>query len=75
VTRRSSSTSNLSPFNPFSATPLECPSVNTAGPAPPGTVCTVAGYNWFKGPNFGKATGPGSYQTPRVYAFSAGLRF
>ncbi|HKF45390.1 MAG TPA: TonB-dependent receptor [Thermoanaerobaculia bacterium] len=70
VTRRSSSTSNLSPFNPFTATPLECPSVNAAG-----TACTVTGYNWFKGPNFGNATGPTSYQTARTYAFSAGFRF
>ena len=70
VTRRSSATSNLSPFNPFTATPLECPSVNAAG-----TACTVTGYNWFKGPNFGKPTGPSSYQTARTYAFSAGFRF
>ncbi len=70
VTRRSSSSSKLSPFNPFTTTPVECSAPNAAR-----TECTVADANWFKGPNFGKPTGPTSYQTARTYALSAGFRF
>jgi len=36
---------------------------------------TITGANWLKGPNFGKPTGPSSYQTARTYSLSAGLRF
>ena len=62
-------------FNPFTATPIECPQGSTAAQ------CTALGANWRKGPNFGKALTDttfgtqGSYQLPRTYLFSAGVRF
>ncbi len=82
ITRRTGgASSNLVAFNPFTDTPVECTAPNAAG-----TACTVAGANWMKGPNFGKATGPASYQIagagsatgtygPRTYGFSFGFRF
>jgi len=33
------------------------------------------GVNWTHGPDFGKPTGPTSYQTPRTFRCSAGVRF
>ncbi len=65
----------LSPFNPFTTAPKECPQGNTAAQ------CTALGANWQKGPNFGKPlsdttfSSAGSYQLPRTYLFSAGVRF
>jgi hypothetical protein len=54
-------------FDPFSQEPKECPQ---------GTTCNQAdGYNWQKGPNFGKAVQPDNYQTPRTYLINIGLRF
>jgi hypothetical protein len=54
-------------FNPFIETPTECPQ---------GTTCSLAdGYNWQKGPNFGKAIQPTDYQTPRTFLVNLGLRF
>ena len=54
-------------FDPFTETPKECPQ---------GTTCNQAdGYNWQKGPNFGKAVQPTDYQTPRTYLVNVGLRF
>ena len=41
----------------------------------PFTTTPVEGVNWKKGPSFGQATSPGSYQSPRNYYFSVGLRF
>jgi hypothetical protein len=41
----------------------------------PYTTTPVEGVNWKKGPSFGQATSPGSYQAPRSYYFSVGLRF
>ena len=41
----------------------------------PFTTTPVEGVNWKKGPSFGQATSPASYQSPRNYYFSAGLRF
>jgi hypothetical protein len=41
----------------------------------PFTTTPVQGVNWVKGPNFGKSTTPGSYQTPRTFRFSVGFRF
>lgn len=60
----------LSAFNPFTTAPVECTQKNAAG-----TVCTQAGANWMKGPNFGKATAPAHYQTPRTFGVSLGVRF
>ena len=82
ITRRTGgASSNLVPFNPFTDKPIECTAPNAAGNA-----CTVAGANWMKGPNFGKAAGVAAYQIagagsatgtygPRTYGFSFGLRF
>jgi hypothetical protein len=41
----------------------------------PFTTKPVEGVNYRKGPSFGLATSPASYQSPRNYYFSAGLRF
>jgi len=41
----------------------------------PFTETPVEGVHWRKGPSFGQATGPSSYQDPREYRFSLGLRF
>lgn len=60
---------NFLPFNPFTDTPKECPQ-GTAG-----ATCKAMGANWQKGVNFGKASTATSYQTPRTYRFSVGLRF
>ena len=54
-------------FNPFKDTPKECPQ---------GATCTLAdAFNWQKGPSFGQAVSPGSYQSPREFNFSVGFRF
>jgi len=52
-------------FNPFTETPQECPQGQS----------NCAGYHWQKGPNFGKPTTAGSYQTPRTFLVSLGVRF
>jgi hypothetical protein len=41
----------------------------------PFTTVPVEGVNWQKGPAFGQPTGPGSYQSPREYYVSVGVRF
>ncbi len=69
-TRRSAgAASGLVAFNPFTDTPIECPQ------GAPASQCSSMGAHWQKGPDFGKPTGPGSYQEPRNYRFSVGLRF
>jgi hypothetical protein len=55
----------LTRFNPFTDTPKECPQNST----------TVGCGNWQKGPNFGLATTTGSYQAPRSFSVSLGVRF
>jgi outer membrane receptor protein involved in Fe transport len=55
----------LSTFNPFTSTPRECPQGQTN--------CT--GYNWQKGPNFGKPVAKEDYQQPRTFRLSVGVRF
>ena len=58
---------NLARFDPFNDTPKECPQ---------GTTCNLAdGYNWQKGPDFGKALQPTDYQTPRTFLLNVGVRF
>ena len=57
----------LALFNPFKDTPKECPQGTTCNPAD--------GYNWQKGPGFGKAVQPTDYQTPRRFLVNVGLRF
>jgi hypothetical protein len=68
-TRRTSTSRGLLPFNPFTATPIECPSTATAA------TCTAMAANYQKATTFGQPVGVGSYQTPRVYSVSAGVRF
>lgn len=41
----------------------------------PFTTAPAEGVHWKKGPAFGQATSPNSYQSPRNYYFSVGLRF
>ncbi len=41
----------------------------------PFTSKPVEGVNWQKGPEFGKASSPSSYQAPRDFNFSVGFRF
>ncbi|MBZ5590521.1 MAG: TonB-dependent receptor, partial [Acidobacteriia bacterium] len=58
---------NLAPFNPFTDKPKECPQRTT---------CNLAdGYNWQKGPDFGKAVQPTDYQAPRTFLLNVGVRF
>jgi outer membrane receptor protein involved in Fe transport len=68
-TRRTSSTRGLGPFNPFTETPVECPSDANAA------TCSSMGAHFQKATTFGQAVGVSSYQTPRTYSFTAGLRF
>lgn len=68
-TRRTSSTRGLSPFNPFTTTPIECPQ------GAPASTCSEMGAHWQKGPNFGEPIGVSSYQIPLTYTFTAGIRF
>jgi outer membrane receptor protein involved in Fe transport len=57
--------SYLARFNPFTATPTECPQGQT-------TTCSG---NWQKGPSFGQPTNANAYQTPRTITISLGVRF
>jgi outer membrane receptor protein involved in Fe transport len=66
---------NFAAFNPFTGTPIECPQYRADGTATPGADCKALGANFQKGVNFGKPTSAASYQTPRTYRFSAGIRF
>jgi hypothetical protein len=56
-------------FNPFTDTPIECPQGSSAA------TCRSLGAHWQKGPNFGKSTTEASFQDPRTFRFSVGLRF
>ena len=69
------------PFNPFTDNPTECPQGTAAA------ACVAQGFNWGKGPNFGKPRNPttsaganliapnGDFQLPRTYLLSLGARF
>jgi hypothetical protein len=69
----------LSPFNPFTTEPIECPQ------GAPASQCQAMGANWQLGPNFGTplaattgSTYPypnGDFQMPRTFVISAGIRF
>ncbi|HVT43595.1 MAG TPA: TonB-dependent receptor [Thermoanaerobaculia bacterium] len=70
LTRRNAgAASGLVAFNPFTTTPIECPQGAAAAQ------CTAMGAHWQKGTSFGGATDVNSYQLPRTYNFSAGIRF
>ncbi len=56
-------------FDPFNATPTECPQGTKAAD------CKAGKFNWQKGPNFGKAVSASSYQLPRTITLSFGVRF
>jgi hypothetical protein len=58
------SSGGMQSFNPFTTKPIEDP--DGTGPA--------VG-NWRKNPTFGHATTATSYQTPRTFRFSVGVRF
>jgi hypothetical protein len=65
----------LSPFNPFTTKPVECPQGDGV------SQCQAMGANWQLGPNFGQpqtattATTAGDFQAPRTFVISAGVRF
>ena len=61
----------LTRFNPFTETPVECQGGYNANRV---WVCQGSGH-WMKGPDFGKPTAVGSYQTPRTFTLSLGVRF
>ncbi len=68
--RTSRTDRNLAPFNPFTATPVECPrGVSTASVDCKG----VANFQFH--PQFGIPTNKNAYQLPRTFRFSAGIRF
>lgn len=56
-------------FNPFTDTPIECPQTGTAAD------CRALGANYKKGVNFGKPTATNSYQIPRQFYVTMGIRF
>jgi hypothetical protein len=41
----------------------------------PFTETPVEGVHWKKGPSYGQPTSPSSYQSPRDYNVSVGIRF
>jgi len=59
----------LKAFNPFTETPIECPQGS------PAATCQQMGAHWQKGENFGEPESESSYQTPRTFRVSVGLRF
>ena len=59
-------------FNTTIQGPRDLPSLAAFNPF---TTTPVEGVNWQKGPAFGQASGPGSYQSPREASFSVGFRF
>jgi len=61
--------SYLAWFDPFTATPKECPQGASS------STCSEMGANWQKGTSFGKGTSPTSYQIPRTFGLAFGVRF
>ena len=65
----------LTPFNPFTTTPIQCPTGDTAAQ------CTALGANYQVSPTFGQPLTPttastqGAYQLPRTITISLGVRF
>jgi outer membrane receptor for ferrienterochelin and colicin len=61
---------SLAAFNPFTnSSPVECPQGTALA------TCKTMGANYQKGSSFGTPTSQASYQTPRYFQFSVGLRF
>ncbi len=67
--RNNGAASGLIAFNPFTTTPVECPQ------GAPASQCTAMGAHWQKATTFGTPVGVSSYQVPREYRFSLGVRF
>jgi len=68
----SNSRSSLTKFNPYTTDPsklIECPATSSAAD------CKAMGANWQKSTSFGTPTSAASYQLPRTFQFSVGLRF
>jgi len=66
---------NLQGIDGFNTT-VQTASSNSAYVAfNPFTDTPVQGVHWGFGPEYGKVTGPGSYQNPREFNFSVGVRF
>ena len=66
----------LSPFNPFTTKPIECPQNDTA------SQCQAMGANWQLASTFGQPQTPttaanttGDFQIPRTFTVSFGVRF
>jgi outer membrane receptor protein involved in Fe transport len=66
---------NHSTLTSFNTTILGKANDSTLTAFNPFTTTPVEGVNWRKGPSFGQATSPNSYQSPRDFNFSVGLRF
>ena len=69
VNTYNNSAANYNAFNPFTTAPVECPQTTTA------SACKALGANWQKASTFGQATATTSYQAPRWFQFSVGVRF
>ncbi len=72
----SQNTAGLANFNPFTQSPIQCP---TGAPI---ATCTAMKANYQLGPLFGQANGTpttfsqgGNYQLPRTYLYAIGARF
>jgi hypothetical protein len=59
----------LATFDPFTETPIMCPQGASA------EQCESLGAHWQPGENFGEPSSESSYQTPRTFRVSLGLRF
>jgi len=59
----------FAPFDPRSATPVECPQ------GAPAAQCTAMKANYQLAPNFGQPLNDLAYQRPRTYRISLGARF
>ena len=67
---------NLAPFNPFTQSPIQCPT------GTPLATCKTLGANYQLNTTFGQSNGTpttftqnGNYQLPRTYLYSIGARF
>jgi hypothetical protein len=75
TSRTNGAASGLSPFNPFTDTPIECPQGAAAA------TCSSLHANYQLGPNFGKANSADAFQVTdrslanRTYRVSVGFRF
>lgn len=74
---------SLKAFNPFTQTPVQCPTgLPLSSPDPTVKTCASLGANYQLGSTFGQSNGTpttfsqnGNYQLPRTYLYSIGARF